>query len=50
MEKKKAINDAKDEISDLAMAIAGKVVGRQLNSDDQSKLVDEFIDGLGEDV
>ena len=50
LEKKKAINDAKDEISDLAMAIAGKVVGRQLNDADQSKLVDEFIDGLGEDV
>lgn len=50
MEKKKAINDAKDEISDLAMAIAGKVVGRQLNTADQRKLVDEFINGLGDDV
>ena len=50
MEKKKAINDAKDEISDLAMAIAGKVVGRQLDEADQSKLVDEFINGLGDDV
>ena len=35
MEKKKAINEAKDEISDLAMAIAGKVVGRELNDADQ---------------
>ena len=50
MEKKKAINDAKDEISSLAMAIAGKVVGRQLNDTDQSKLVDEFINGLGDGV
>ena len=50
MEKKKAINDAKDEISGLAMAIAGKVVGRQLNDGDQSKLVDDFIDGLGDSV
>lgn len=50
MEKKKAINDAKDEISGLAMTIAGKVVGRQLNDDDQSKLVDEFINGLGDSV
>jgi F-type H+-transporting ATPase subunit b len=47
-EKKKAINDAKDEISDLALAIAGKVVGRSLSDADQAKLVDEFIDGLGE--
>ena len=50
MEKKKALNDAKDEISEIAMAIAGKVVGRQLNDTDQSKLVDAFIDGLGDGV
>ena len=50
MEKKKALNDAKDEISEIAMAIAGKVVGRQLTDADQSKLVDEFIDGLGDGV
>jgi F-type H+-transporting ATPase subunit b len=49
-EKKKAINDAKDEISDLALAIAGKVVGRELNAADQSDLVDAFINGLGENV
>ena len=47
MEKKKAINDAKDEISEMAMAIAGKVVGRQLTDADQSALVDSFIDELG---
>lgn len=47
MEKKKAINDAKDEISDMAMAIAGKVVGRELTGADQSALVDAFIDELG---
>ena len=35
MEKKKAINDAKDEISGIAMAIAEKVVGRELNAADQ---------------
>ena len=47
---KKAINDAKDEISGLAMAIAGKVVGRQLNDADQSALIDSFIDELGDHV
>ena len=50
MEKKKALNDAKDEISGLAMAIAGKVVGRELTNDDQSKLIDSFIDELGDNV
>jgi F-type H+-transporting ATPase subunit b len=50
MEKKKAINDAKDEISEMAMAIAGKVVGRQLTQEDHSALVDAFIDELGDGV
>ena len=47
MEKKKAINDAKDEISGMAMAIAEKVVGRELNEADQADLIDGFIDQLG---
>ena len=50
MEKKKAINDAKDEISEMAMAIAGKVVGRQLTQEDHSALVDAFINELGDGV
>ena len=50
MEKKKAINDAKDEIADIAMAIASKVVGRELNGSDQASLVDHFIDELGDEV
>ena len=49
-EKKKAINDAKDEIAGLSLAIAGKVVGRELTADDQSKLIDSFIDELGDQV
>ncbi len=46
-EKKKAINEAKDEISGMAMAIAEKVVGHELKSADQSALVDSFIEELG---
>ena len=49
-EKKKAINEAKDEISGIALAIAGKVVGRSLDGADQSRLVDSFIDELGDGV
>ena len=49
-EKKKAINDAKDEIAGLSLAIAGTVVGRELTADDQSKLIDSFIDELGDQV
>lgn len=50
MEKKKAINDAKSEISGLAMAIAGKVVERELSSADQEQLIDRFIEELGGEV
>lgn len=49
-EKKKAISEAKNEISGLAMAIAGKVVGRELAEGDQTALIDRFIDELGESV
>ncbi len=47
-EKKKAVNDAKNEISGLAMAIAGKVVERELTDADQSALIDRFIQDLGD--
>ena len=50
MEKRKAINDAKDEISGMAMAIAGKVVEREITAADQERMVDEFISTLGDQV
>ncbi len=49
-EKKKAINDAKDEISGIAIAIAEKVVARELNAADQAVLVDSFLAELGDEV
>lgn len=49
-EKKKAVTEAKAEISDLALAIAGKVVGRALTDGDQAALVDGFIDSLGDET
>ena len=49
-EKKKAINDAKNEISGIAMAIASKVVERELGEEDQSGLIDRFINELGDQV
>lgn len=45
-EKRKAVNDARAEISDMAIAIAEKVVSRKLNETDQAKLVEDFISGL----
>ena len=49
-EKKKALNDAKDEISAIALEIAGKVVGETMDSARQQKLVESFLEELGEQV
>ena len=49
-EKKKALNDAKNEIAGLSLAIAGKVVERELSGKDQADLIDRFIDGLGDEL
>ena len=48
LEKKKAINDAKDEIAGIALEIAGKVVGQSLDAARQEQLVDSFLEELGE--
>ena len=50
LEKKKALNEAKNEISDLAMAIAGKGGARELNAGVQADMIDRFIDELGDNV
>ena len=47
-EKKKALNDAKDEISAIALEIAGKVIGETMDAQHQQKLVDSFLEELGE--
>ncbi|MBR7122086.1 MAG: F0F1 ATP synthase subunit B [Oscillospiraceae bacterium] len=47
-EKKKALNDAKNELADLALDIAGKVVGHSLTEADQAVLVEKFIEELGD--
>ena len=47
-EKRKAINEIKDEIGSIAVEIAGKVIEREISEDDHSKLIDEFISNVGE--
>ena len=47
-EKKKAINEMKDEIGELAMDIAGKVVEKEINEEDHKKRIEEFIRNVGE--
>lgn len=47
-EKRKAVNEIKDEIGGMAMEIAGKVIEREINEEDHAKLIDEFIANVGE--
>lgn len=46
-ERKAALNDMKDEIADLSIHIAEKVVAREVNADDHKRLIDEFIEKVG---
>lgn len=42
-EKKRAINQIKDDISDIAIEAAAKIAGKEINADDQERLIEEFI-------
>ncbi|MCR5726625.1 MAG: F0F1 ATP synthase subunit B [Lachnospiraceae bacterium] len=46
-ERRKAVNELKDEIGSMAMDIAGKVIEREINEKDHTKLIDEFISNVG---
>ena len=47
-ERKKAVNEVKDEIGGMAMEIASKVVEREIREVDHKDLIDEFIKNVGE--
>lgn len=47
-EKRKAVNEIKDEIGSMAVEIAGKVIEREVSEEDHAKLIDEFIASVGE--
>lgn len=47
-EKKKAVNELKNEIGSIAMDIAGKVIEREITEADHQKLIDEYIGNVGE--
>lgn len=47
-ERKKAVNEVKDEIGGMAMEIASKVVEREIKETDHQNLIDEFIKNVGE--
>ena len=50
LEKKRAINDVKDEVSGIALGIAEAVIERDIDKKDHDSLIDEFIGKLGEKI
>ena len=47
-EKRKAFSELKNELSGMAVDIAGRMVEREINADDHQALVEEFIRNAGE--
>ena len=47
-ERKKAVNEVKDEIGGMGTEIASKVVEREIKEADHQDLIDEFIKNVGE--
>ncbi len=47
-EKRKAVNELKNEIGDIAMEIAERVIEREISEDDHKKLIDEYIANVGD--
>ncbi|QNQ82497.1 F0F1 ATP synthase subunit B [Lactobacillus sp. PV037] len=43
-----ALNEARDQVADLSVAIAEKVIAKNLSAADQKDLVDQFIKGLND--
>ncbi len=50
LERKKALNSVKDDISRIAMDIAEKVVEKELNQADHDRLVEDFLRHMGDQV
>ena len=45
-ERKKALTEVKNEISDISVEIAEKVVGREIREEDHREMIDQFIRDL----
>ena len=48
IERKSAINDAKNELSDMALTIAEKVIERDIKPEDHDRMIEKFIEELGD--
>ena len=48
LEKKRAINEVKNEVSEMAIGIASAVIERDVNGDEHKKFIDSFIENMGD--
>lgn len=48
LERRKAVNQLKDEVSGMAVDIASAVIEKNLTAEDNKALIDKFIENLGE--
>ena len=48
LEKKRAVNEVKDEVSDMAISIAAAVIERDVKEDEHKDMIDDFISHLGD--
>lgn len=49
LERRRAINEVKNEVSELAIGIASAVIERDVSADEHRDLIDEFINDIGND-
>lgn len=47
LEKRRAINEVKDEVSEMAIGIAAAVIERDVNKDEHESMIDDFIKNMG---
>ena len=47
LEKRRAINEVKDEVSEMAIGIAAAVIERDISQKEHSDMIDEFIKNMG---
>ena len=48
LRRRKAEETIRDEIADVSVEIAEKIIGREVSAEDHKRLLDEFIDNIGD--
>ena len=48
-ERKKAVNELKNEIADIALQAAGAVLEQDMDDESHRRLIDDFIESVGDD-